>query len=80
MHNLGRVATRAQTSHDDIKANDKARQRLPLLMRHKLKPLARVRLAAFRCLDCRHDSVIDLGTGLGWDLDDSDYGDKGSCW
>jgi len=35
------------------------------------------RLHAWRCPDCQHDQVADLG-GCVWDLDDTDYTDDGS--
>ena len=35
------------------------------------------RLLAWRCPDCKHDQVTDLG-GATWDLDDTDYDDDGS--
>ena len=35
------------------------------------------RLFAWRCPDCKHDQVTDLG-GVTWDLDDTDYDDEGS--
>lgn len=35
-------------------------------------------LHASRCLDCGHDSVVDIRTGEAWDLDPSDYGPEGS--
>ena len=35
------------------------------------------RLFAWRCPDCKHDQVTDLGGAL-WDLDDTDYDDDGS--
>lgn len=34
-------------------------------------------IAAFRCPDCEHDSVLDHHE-KSWDLDDTDYTDKGS--
>ena len=35
-------------------------------------------LHASRCLDCGHDTVVDLRSGEVWDLDPSDYGPEGS--
>lgn len=35
-------------------------------------------LIAHRCLDCGHDSVVDMRTGEAWDLDETDYGPEGS--
>ena len=35
-------------------------------------------ITAFRCPTCDHDHVLDPN-GLSWDLDDTDYGDDGSC-
>ncbi|MEW2484176.1 hypothetical protein AB0876_31785 [Mycobacterium sp. NPDC049093] len=34
-------------------------------------------ISAFRCPECRHDTVRDLN-GQEWDLDETDYGDEGS--
>lgn len=36
-------------------------------------------LAAFRCPDCRNDTVWDRETDEWWTLDESDYGDEGSA-
>lgn len=35
-------------------------------------------LVAFRCPDCRTDSVLDMRTGELWDLDETDYLESGS--
>lgn len=43
------------------------------------RPLGFYRLTAFRCTHCGADSVYDHDTGQSWDLDDTDYGDGGSC-
>lgn len=37
-----------------------------------------VQLVAFRCPDCRLDTVWDKETDEWWTLDESDYGDEGS--
>lgn len=34
-------------------------------------------ISAFRCPECRHDTVRDPN-GQEWDLDETDYGDEGS--
>ena len=36
-------------------------------------------LSARRCPDCGHDVVVELDSGVVWDLDLSDYGDGGSA-
>lgn len=35
-------------------------------------------LHAFRCQNCGHDQVNELGSDVVWDLDSSDYGTEGS--
>lgn len=35
-------------------------------------------LYVWRCSDCRHDVVTEVGSGAVWDLDDTDYTDIGS--
>lgn len=38
------------------------------------------RLSVRRCIDCRHDQVLDLAGDELWDLDATDYGDDGSTF
>ena len=45
-------------------------------VRVRSKP--KVKLYAFRCLDCGLDEVFDLETRECWTLDETDYGDEGS--
>lgn len=40
---------------------------------------SRMRLMAFRCPDCAHDTVLDIETDEVWELDETDYGDDGSA-
>lgn len=49
-------------------------------MRERIVPTKpHPRLIAFRCPDCRTDSVIDLTTNTWWTLDGDDYGPEGSA-
>lgn len=76
--NHGRVARTAAVTHEQVAEVDAARNRLPPRLRHKVKSRALHRLVAYRCVDCRHDVVVDNVTGETWDLDVTDYGDRGS--
>lgn len=76
--NRGRVARSTVVTREDVDANEAARARLPQGQRHRIKPKAWIRLYAHRCIDCRHDVVLDMETGEQWDLDITDYGDSGS--
>lgn len=35
-------------------------------------------ITAMRCNDCGHDRVLELSSGMTWDLDETDYTDDGS--
>lgn len=74
----GYIARSAVVTPEMLAANDAARDRLPFGQRHRVKPLALLRLHAFRCQDCRHDEVWDRDTDELFDLDPTDYGDEGS--
>ena len=78
VHNRGRVARLPVFTVAMILANDETRARLPVALRHKVRPRALVRLLAFRCPDCQLDVVHDLDTGETWTLDHTDYGPDGS--
>lgn len=79
--NRGWVAVSAITTHDQI---TRRRDQIALIARIKPrgvaipKPLAFVRLFAWRCPECRHDQVWDTDTDETWDLDHADYSDEGS--
>lgn len=75
--NRGRVAMSALVTHELIARRDAERDRLPLDVQHRRPGVALYRLHAYRCVDCRHDQVLE-GLDTWWDLDESDYTDEGS--
>ena len=60
-----------------LAADGENRERLRSLA-HKRKSIALWRLYAFRCPDCRLDTVWDHDTDEWWTLDHTDYSDAGS--
>lgn len=76
--NRGRVARVPAVTHDRIREVDDARERLPMLERHRVPAKALYRLVAYRCPDYQLDTVWDTDTGQWWTLDHTDYGDNGS--
>ena len=75
--NRGLVALWPSSTHDDLRYEEENRRRLGSFA-HKRRARALWRLRAFRCPDCRLDTVWDTDTDEWWTLDDSDYGDDGS--
>lgn len=75
--NRGHVARWPAITHKQITDADDRSARLPHGLKHKINPLAYYELTAFRCPDCRHDTVLDHDGQL-WDLDETDYHDEGS--
>lgn len=75
--NRGLVAVWQSFTHDDLRAEEANRERLGSLA-HKRKPRALWRLRAYRCPDCKLDTVWDTFTDEWWTLDHTDYGPDGS--
>lgn len=75
--NRGRVAVWASLTHDDLRADDENRRLLGGAA-HKRKPRSLWRLYAYRCPDCRLDTVWDTDTDEWFTLDHTDYGAEGS--
>jgi hypothetical protein len=73
----GMVALRPDLTREQWEYEEENRARLGKLA-HKRKNVALWRLHAFRCQDCRLDSVCDTDTDEWWDLDHTDYGPEGS--
>lgn len=75
--NRGLVSVWSSFTHDDLRAEEENRARLGSLA-HKRKPRALWRLRAYRCPDCKLDTVWDTDTDEWWTLDHTDYGHEGS--
>lgn len=75
--NRGMVALSPSTTREQIAERDENKRRLGRLA-HKSPSLALWRLFAFRCSDCKLDTVWDTDTNAWWLLDHTDYGDDGS--
>lgn len=67
--NRALVAKSRRFTHDDIEGRKRG---------HQPGRVALYRLHAFRCPDCKQDSVWDMETDQWWDLDPTDYGPDGS--
>ena len=75
--NRGLVAVWASLTPEDIEREEENRRRLGSLA-HKRKRRAYWRLRAYRCPDCKLDTVWDIDTDDWWTLDHTDYSDDGS--
>lgn len=75
--NRGLVAVWASLTREDIEREEQNLRRLGSLA-HKRKRRAYWRLRAYRCPDCKLDTVWDTDTGHTWTLDHTDYGPDGS--
>ena len=73
----GLVAVWASLTPEDIEREEENRRRLGSLA-HKRKRRAYWRLRAYRCPDCKLDTVWDIDTDDWWTLDHTDYSDDGS--
>ena len=75
--NCGLVAVWASLTPEDIEREGENRRRLGSLA-HKRNRRAYWRLRAYRCPDCKLDTVWDIDTDDWWTLDHTDYSDDGS--
>ncbi|MDP9820403.1 hypothetical protein [Nocardioides massiliensis] len=76
--NKGLRADSARLTHDDYRAEEEARARLPFRVKGKMPRYWWIELHAFRCHHCQLDTVWDTATDEWWVLDHTDYGDDGS--
>lgn len=75
--NRGMVAVSPSLTREELLYEEENRARLGSLA-HKRKPRALWRLHAYRCPDCKLDTVWDHDTDQWWTLDFTDYGPEGS--